>query len=133
MEQLARDLLRHMKSEVDLWAPEEELTLEPRYGAAIAAVGVVPFMAELFQGMGDTKLLSWLIVLTFFWKDLPFTAWKHILYQLSDNAPAVYQFVTFVTEFLAIDIVRVIHEDPAVHETARNFAAARFPGGGASP
>lgn len=133
MAEIAEQLIGEMKNDVEVWVSGNEIDLESRYRTAIDAVGAVPFLAELFRRFGDATLTHWLIRLTFVWKDLPFVAWKQILSHIWDDTSAIYHFVTFVTEFLAIDIVRMIHEDLAVPETARDFAAARFPRGGLDP
>lgn len=111
----------------------DDTQLAARYRAAIDAVGPVPLLAEIFRRFEDATLKGWLLCLSFVWEDLPFAAWKEILYRISDDDSAVYQFVPFATEFLAIDIAAVIRDDPAVHPSARIFTARQFPKGGPPP
>jgi len=68
--------------------------------------------------------------LPFAWKDLPFSSWKEILYRISSNDQAAYQLVWFIPEFLGIDVVSLIRNDPRVNETAREVVRVHFPGGG---
>ena len=133
MTESAARLIGEMTGDVEVWRTGLEVPLEPKYRGALESVGAVPFMAELFRRRGDATLSHWLIQLAFFWKDLSFADWKQVLYRISDDATVVYRLVPFFTEFLAIDVVRMIREDPGVHETARIFAAAGFPDGGPKP
>jgi hypothetical protein len=133
MPKTADELISEMKEDVEVWLSGKEVDLDAKYRAAIDATGPILFMAEIFRRFGDTTLSGWLIRLIFVWRDLPFAAWKQVLYRVSNDTSAVYQFIPFVTEYLAIDIVRIIHEDPSVDGTARTFADARFPRGGPAP
>lgn len=133
MPKSAGELISEMKYDVEVWLSGTEVDLEATYRAAIEAVGAVPFVAEVFRRFGNSTLIRWMIRLIFVWSDLPFAAWKEVLYRISDDTSALYQFIPFVTEYLAVDIVRIIREDPALDEAIRIFADARFPRGGPAP
>jgi hypothetical protein len=106
-----------------------ELDLHAKYGDAIRDVGAVPFFAEVFRRLGDATLSRLMTHLTHVWKDLPYESWKEILYRISGDTGAVYQFIWFACEYLALDAVRLIREDPAVDQTARGVADFDFPRG----
>jgi hypothetical protein len=129
----ASKLVDELKDDVNACTLGKEIDVQAKYGTAIAGVGAVPFLTEVFLGFADTTLTGWLLCLTFVWKDLPFQAWKEILYRISADAPAVYQFVWFASEYLAINIVQIIHEDPAVNQPARILARNQFSKGGPRP
>jgi hypothetical protein len=133
MESAASRLVYELKDDVNACTLGEEIDVQAKYGTAIDAVGAVPFLTEVFLRFADATLTGWLLCLTFVWKDLPFQAWKEILYRISGDAPAVYQFVSFASEYLAVNIVQIIHEDPAVNEPARILTSNQFPKGGPRP
>lgn len=126
-------LLDEMKRDVDAWLHGEEIDIAAKYRAAIESVGMVPLFAAVFLRFGDATLSGWLMCLIPIWKSLSFGEWKGVLYEISADAPAIYQFVPFATEYLGINIVRIIAEDPAVDNVAREFVARQFPEGGPTP
>jgi hypothetical protein len=136
MNEAAKELIQRMQSDIDHYgwsAAGDEIDLEAKYRATIEEVGAVPFLAELFLQFGDSTLASWLMFLSFAWKDLPFTAWKEVLYRISWNDPAGYQFVWFATQNLGLDIRRIIRQDPHVDEVARDLVARVFSGRSSPP
>jgi hypothetical protein len=133
MAESASKLVDELKDDVNAWMRGKDVDVRGKYGEAIDTVGTVPLLTEVFRRFADTTLTGWLLCLAFVWKDLPFRAWKEILYRISDDDPAVYQFVWFASEYLAVNVVKIIHEDPAVSETARILARKQFAGGGPPP
>lgn len=133
MGQAAGKLVLQMQKDVENCANGDDGELESKYRSAVEAVGRAPLLIELFRRFEDSTLTGLLLCLSFAWKDLSFADWKRVLYGISDDTSAIYQFVPFATEFLAIDIASVIREDPAVNVTARTFTARQFPKGGPAP
>jgi hypothetical protein len=132
LESETAQLIARMTEDLENWSAEP-VDLQAKYGESIAAVGAVPLLAELFRRFGDSRLLRWLIRLAFVWRDFPYPAWQEILHRLSADEPALYQLVSFASEFLAIDMVRAVREDPALPQTARDWVSAQFPRGGPLP
>lgn len=130
MTSAASTLVESMKDDVDAWLRGKDLDLETKYATAIASVGAVPLMVEVFGRFGDATLSGWLTCLIFVWKDLPYQAWKKILYKISAQSPAVYQFIWFACEYLGIDVVRVIQEDSNIDPIARALVKVEFAQGG---
>jgi hypothetical protein len=125
----AAELLSSMKSDIDRWRSGDEIDFQARYESALQSAGVIPVLSAAFLRYEDSTLSGYLNVLTFFWKDLPYTAWIEILYRISESRQAVYQFVWFASRFLRIDIVSIIGSDPKVHDTARELIKVDFPKG----
>jgi hypothetical protein len=125
----AAKLVSDMKPDIDRWIAEEEFDFQSKYDAAIQSVGPIPFLAELFRRFEDSALTTYLGATAFLWKDLPFLAWKAILYRISDSGQAVYQFVWFAASFLGLDISSIIRTDPNVDGSARELISVQFPGG----
>ena len=129
----AHALLERMKPDVRSWLRDDDVDLSAKYREAILELGAVPFLTELFVRPGNASLSDWIAALAFLWKDLSFQEWKEILYGVSRDAPATYHFVGFAPEYLAIDVLRIMEEDPKVDEVGRAFAKQHFTGGGPTP
>jgi hypothetical protein len=123
-------LVDEMKQDVAAWLRGDEIDVAAKYRLAIESIGMPVFFAAIFLRFADATLSGWLLCLIPLWKDLNFAGWKEVLYRISSSAPAIYQFVPFAVEYLGIDMVRVIAEDPAVDNVAREFAAREFTEGG---
>lgn len=126
-------LVDRMLEDVRAGMRGEAIDLGGRYRAAIEQVGAVPFLVEVFGRFEDSMLSVWLMATTFVWKDLGFDAWKEVLRPLASNVDALYQFVIFAAEYLAIDILSVIRNDTSLPEAGRAFAARQFSKGGRPP
>src|SRR5215472_10307520 len=133
MQEPALRLVEEMKLDVDRWLNVGDVDIKAKYEDAIDRVGTASFIAAVFGRFADATLSGWMICLIPVWKDLSFACWKEVLHRISNNAPAVYQFVPFATQYLGIDAVRIILEDPAVNTDARKFAEEHFPDGGPAP
>jgi hypothetical protein len=133
MEESVDLLITTMHTDVDSCALGGDLDLEGKYGATIQNLGAADFFAGVFHRFEDSTLTNWLLCLTFAWKELSFDQWKQVLYSFSDHIDALYGFIPFASQFLGIDIVRVIAEDPSVNQRVRRYAAHRFPKGGPAP
>jgi hypothetical protein len=125
----ATNLLSEMKSDIDLYKSGEEIDFAGKYATSLLSIGAVPVLTELFRSFEDSTLFAYLSAVPFLWKDLPFSAWKQILYRISDSTQAIYQFVWFAAPFLGIDVLSMIDADPHVDERARAFVRLEFPRG----
>jgi hypothetical protein len=130
MTDTARALLHEITSSPRSGADE---TLVPRYADRIQAVGRAAFLAEVFRGLADSSLETWMFRLGFCWHELSFEEWKDVLRRIADDAGALYQFVWFASEALAIDAAAMIRSDSGISQVARAVVAHRFPMGGPLP
>lgn len=129
MEPSAAKLVERMKPDLRFSPHSEDADLAVKYRNEIEVVGAESLLVEMFKQLGDATLTRWLVRLAFVWKDFPFPVWQRILRRLSNDPPAVYQFVSFANEFLGLDTIRMINEDPEVDDRGRRFANARFTDG----
>lgn len=132
MTETAQDLIDRIRPDIDAvtWAMEDpDIDLQARYHAAILEVGAPAFVAQLFLDFEDSTLAGWLKWLDFAWEDLPFSAWKEVLGRVAWNHQAVYRLVWQAARLLAVDMVRVILDDPDVDPVARACAVTDFPRG----
>jgi len=125
----AAHLLSAMKPEIERWGSGEDIDIQTLYQGALQSAGAIPILTAAFLHYEDSTLSVYLKVLTFLWKDLPFTAWKEILYRISGSGQAVYQFVWFSATFLRLDVLSIIRNDPNVGDAARERIAVDFPNG----
>lgn len=122
--------LEMIREDVERWMRGEAVDVVEKHRPLLDAVGVTPFLCEIFSQKSDRMLDGWMTCLTSIWVDLPFESWKDILRQIDENPRAVYQFVWFASSYLGIDMGRVISDDPGVSLIARGVVKVDFPRGG---
>lgn len=129
----AEEVVTAMKPDLDACLNGKDRDVAASWAVPIAKSGPPQVMAVVFRRFGDATLAGWLAHTTFIWRDFTFEDWKDVLTRIADDAPAIYQFVPFATRYLGIDIVRVIHDTPALDPMASVFVSERFPKGGPAP
>ena len=129
----ADEVVTAMKPEMDAFLRGQGDALAATWTAAANEAGPAQVMSTVFLRFADATLSSWLLGTAFIWKEFSFAEWKEVLACIAHDAPALYQFIPFATRYLAIDIVRVIREEPDLDPMAQTFAAERFSKGGPAP
>jgi len=119
---LGRDLEEARRSGADL-------DLRARYEPQIRSLGPIDVLTELFLNHEDTRLMRYLYPLAFFWKDVSFSQWQEVLRRISGSTQAIYQFVWFASPYLGLDVFSMIHGDPEVQDSAKEFVSRHFPRG----
>jgi hypothetical protein len=109
---------------------EKSAMLERTFGERARAIGARPLFVHLFRTYGGSMLGVWLRTLQFAWKDVPFATWRAILEDIAGEPLAVYHFLWFAAESLALDIHRLGVAHPIVE---RHLARDPFDDGGPHP
>jgi len=122
----AQALVLELKGLVAALPIDEERVIPRHYAVRIKAVGDVPFLLALFRTYSDNQLGSWMFLLAFYWKDLPYQTWQGFLREISADAVLLYQFVFIASEFLGIDARAMIRSDPSLSDVAREFTEHEF-------
>ncbi len=129
----ADEVVTAMKPEMDAFLRGKGDAPAATWTAAASEAGAAEVMSAVFLRFADATLSGWLLGTAFIWKEFSFAEWKEVLARIAHNAPALYQFIPFATRYLAVDIVRIIREEPALDPMAQAFAAERFSKGGPAP
>ncbi len=129
MTESAHALLESMRSYIDRLPDDEERVLPSDYAEKVKALGEVPFLVTACRELADSEFSSWMLRLSFCWKDLTFQEWRSVFQQISEDRIAVYPFVWFATEALALDVSALVRSDPDLTEMARAIFANAFPNG----
>lgn len=56
-----------------------------------------------------------------FWKDLSYKDWHHILREICESRGDLYKFLPFVYNYLEIDMITVLLEDPEISEVSKEY------------
>ena len=107
----------------------EDIDFQSRYDAPLRALGPAGAMVEILRRLEGSVLSDCLHAMGFVWQDLEFTTWRDVLREISDSRQAVYQFVWFAAQFLGLDVLTMIADDPAVDDAAKDFVRHEFPSG----
>jgi hypothetical protein len=94
--------------------PSYELVFPGDFAARIRAAGDVSFFVELVRTLTDSTLVSKMLSLAFYWKDMPYEIWRQILRELAGDAILMYQLRRVLSQVLAIDVAKMIEADPQV-------------------
>lgn len=126
---IAARLFPPLLSDLAHWRAGQDIDFKARHAASVQALGQARTMVELFRRLEDSVLSDALYATGFVWQDLAFATWRDVLREISDSRQAVYQFVWFAAQFLGLDVLAMIADDPAVHDTAKDFVRHEFPSG----
>jgi hypothetical protein len=107
------------------WDGRSDPSIEREFGDRLRALGAREVLVHLFRTYADSTLRAWLKTVRFLWKDLPYTTWLQILGEIADDRRAVYQFLWFASEALALDIHRlpVLHQNIELELSGETFRA----------
>ena len=107
------------------WDGPDAPPLERAFGERLRALGGREVLLYLFRTYSDATLGAWLNALGFLWEDVPYRVWLQILEEIADDRTAVYQFLWFASESLALDVHRlpVLHPNIEIELTGETFRA----------
>jgi hypothetical protein len=89
------------------WDGSDDPPLEREFGERLRALGARDLLVYLFRTYSDSALRVWLKALSEVWEDVPYKTWLELLEEIADDRGAVYQFLWFASESLALDIHRL--------------------------
>jgi hypothetical protein len=100
-------LLAEMEAYQRSWEGTDHPPLEREFGQRLRALGARELLVHLFRTYSDSALRVWLQALSGVWEDVPYQTWLEILEEVAEDRRAVYQFLWFASESLALDIHRL--------------------------
>jgi len=118
----ARELLDAIRL-AEAAAPDNDVFIPVELVPRIRAVGDVPFFLSLLRTYEDSSLWSEFVMLSIYWKDVPYEVWRQVLREVAADPIVMYQLTWTYGQFLGIDVKAMIASDPVAS------AAVRDPGG----
>jgi hypothetical protein len=103
----AGSLLADMEAYQRSWDGPDDPPLGREFGERLRALGARELLVHLFRTYSDSTLRIWLKALSDVWDDVPYQTWLAILEEVAEDRGAVYQFLWFASESLALDIHRL--------------------------
>jgi len=123
-------LVTDMQAYYEDWNADTDVEFASKFDDRVKALGEQVFLVYLFRTFADARLLNWLSMLTFVWKDFSFAMWLRILEDLSDDRRFIYQFLWFANESLAMDVNRL---DLSHQNVRAELRSETFRNGGPKP
>jgi len=112
---------------VDTVFASDDDEVESLFSEEIDRFEKVEFLTALFSTYSSGTLNNTLLHCSFVWKTLTFNEYLELLRNLSGTYEAMYDFITFSGQYLAIDVKRVIESDERMDDVAVNYVCEHFP------